>query len=865
MNSLVACSLLALSPTLCAQAFGPAELLSEPSQALVGARSFDAVDLDGDGDRDVLAVGSWYGELGWYENLGGGGFAALAEIPSATLHPSLVVSGDLDGDGDLDVVVGGDSLSWTENLGGGQFGASSLISGVRPSRLRLADLDADGDLDVATTGDGLPVRWYENPGAAGAWSEHVVGSSTGSTTLLLGATEDLDADGVADLLVTTSPGRLARVRRNLGGSFAAPTTLSATDVILALPADLDGDSDLDVLVSGVGAARLAWCPNLGGGAFGAAQVISTLGEAPWVLVAADLDGDGDADVAGHSPEDDLLVTFENLGGGVFGARRVVALTTSEVHELEAADLDGDGDAELVAAAYDDDTLAYYENLGGLQFGAEVRLSPPSIRRPSLVSAVDWDRDGDLDALTLDGEARRLWFNENRGSGEFGTPTLLGAVEFAVSSIAFADLDGDGDVDVVGASSVTNEVAWSANVAGRLAPWTPVGTPIPGADAVRAADLDGDGDSDVLVSTLTPGVPAMWIESLGGGAFGSTRAVATDAVTSAWLDAVDLDSDGDRDVLSVGVEGASWFASLGGGAFGPRSAMTAASLAPAACAADFDGDGDVDLVATRWSAPEVLWLENLGAGTFAAPLLLDATPSHLADLAAADVDADGDLDLVTGSPYGDEIAWYENLGAPSFAPRRLVTSPVHGVASLAAADLDHDGDAEVLAALPDDAQVAWFEALTHVGAPGCQGDAAGSICPCGNGGGEGGGCLNSTGHGAALRATGSASLTLDDLAPRATWLPAGQSVLLFSGSASLQAAGGSVFGDGLRCAGGTLQRHGARVADAGGVAAWSPGLAVASGWSAGETRVLQAWYRDPVGGPCGGGFNLTNSLALTFVP
>ncbi len=85
-------------------------------------------------------------------------------------------------------------------------------------------------------------------------------------------------------------------------------------------------------------------------------------------------------------------------------------------------------------------------------------------------------------------------------------------------------------------------------------------------------------------------------------------------------------------------------------------------------------------------------------------------------------------------------------------------------------------------------------------------------------------------------------------------------MLFTGNLALQGGNGVPFGDGLRLVGGALQRLGIESADAGGQARWGPGLAAIFGWSAGETRYFQVWYRDPVGGPCGTGFNLSNGLS-----
>jgi hypothetical protein len=54
-----------------------------------------------------------------------------------------------------------------------------------------------------------------------------------------------------------------------------------------------------------------------------------------------------------------------------------------------------------------------------------------------------------------------------------------------------------------------------------------------------------------------------------------------------------------------------------------------------------------------------------------------------------------------------------------------------------------------------------------------------------------------------------------------------------------------------------------VPDANGDASWGPGLGAMGGWAPGDQRFFQGWYRNPVGGPCGSTFNLTNGWALTF--
>jgi len=151
----------------------------------------------------------------------------------------------------------------------------------------------------------------------------------------------------------------------------------------------------------------------------------------------------------------------------------------------------------------------------------------------------------------------------------------------------------------------------------------------------------------------------------------------------------------------------------------------------------------------------------------------------------------------------------------------------------------------------------------IGTSGCYGDGGGTPCPCGNPGGSREGCANSSGSGAILSAYGSDDADDDLLTLLGSGLLPGQPSLAFDGDNAINGGNGIPFGDGLRCAGQNVVRLGVRVADANGDASWGPTYAN-DNWSNGDTKHYQLWYRDPVG-PCGGGFNLSNRLSLTFAP
>lgn len=140
----------------------------------------------------------------------------------------------------------------------------------------------------------------------------------------------------------------------------------------------------------------------------------------------------------------------------------------------------------------------------------------------------------------------------------------------------------------------------------------------------------------------------------------------------------------------------------------------------------------------------------------------------------------------------------------------------------------------------------------------------AAAPCANPAGAGRGCANgSNASGARLSASGTADVLNDSVTLLAEGLAPGQPGLFFQGTSQVAAGAGLAFGDGLRCAGGSVVRLEVAAADGGGSSASSPGLAAAGGVVAGDLRHYQLWYRDPVGSPCGSLFNLTNGYTIQW--
>ena len=144
---------------------------------------------------------------------------------------------------------------------------------------------------------------------------------------------------------------------------------------------------------------------------------------------------------------------------------------------------------------------------------------------------------------------------------------------------------------------------------------------------------------------------------------------------------------------------------------------------------------------------------------------------------------------------------------------------------------------------------------------CFGDGSGTPCPCLNDGLPGQGCANSTGQGSQMTWTGSNSISANDLVFTATNDTTGQFGLFFHGAGAVNGGLGNVFGDGLRCANGTVTRLQV-VSDVAGTGTTTVSISGTSGVVAGDTGFYQYWYRTP-SGPCGSSFNLSNAVRVIW--
>jgi len=688
-----------------------------------------AADIDGDGDMDILSAADMGARIVWHRNIDGqGNYSTPINISGAAFGYAKLQANDLDGDGDTDVLAGflNGRIVWYENTDGqGTFGPEQIIDTLVFSggNVYTSDIDGDGDIDIATAvSDTNKISWYENTDGQGNFGSVQVISSA-AWGIASSHLADLDGDGDVDILVTSTGDNRVSWHENTDGqgTFGPQQTISTTAInpVSTYASDIDGDGDLDVISASNNTNNLAWYENTDGqGTFGSIQVIGTVFGTGWVF-STDLDGDGDMDVLSATTSGSSILSWhENTDGqGTFGTRQSLIGFSSGTYSFSPADIDGDGDLDMLSATSGVDVINSYENIDGQgTFGSQKSIAP-LINLPSCVIANDLDGDGDMDIVTAsDFDDKVAWYENTDGQGTFGSQQIITTNADRVRWVYTSDLDGDGDLDILSASNNDNKIAWYENTDGQGTFGTQqiITTNATAATSVYAIDLDGDGDMDVLSASSTDDKIAWYENTDGQGSFGPQQIISTNANFAIVVYAGDLDGDGDMDVLSASASDGkiAWYKNTDGqGTFSSQQIISTNSNGiKSIYATDIDGDGDMDVVSgAANNSIDVAWYENTdGQGTFGSQQVISTAINSVGSVYATDLDNDGDVDVLVGTIFDDSVIWFENIdGQGTFGTQQDINTNTNHVRAVYAADIDGDGDMDVLSASQDDDKIAWF--------------------------------------------------------------------------------------------------------------------------------------------------------------
>jgi hypothetical protein len=558
---------------------------------------------------------------------------------------------DLDGDGKKDAIVGdGYNVDYFKNTGTisapvftAQTGTNNPFPQLitystqhRTNMISMGDLDNDGDFDmVISLHDHTEQTYYfENTGTSSAPSFvqqtgtdnpiSVITSNTG-THDIYNALVDIDHDGDLDIFVGHNDFYSYSTYSNDGVN----TTFFKNTGTASAPAFVEQPATANPLAIGIGYSN------------------STVS-----LSFVDIDGDGDYDALVANDNGSSLSYYKNTGTNSAAVFALQTGTNSPISQFNESisylnsrftDLDGDGDQDLIIGGKDG--VYYYKNTGtptAAVFDFTPGLNLGNNNKPAFV---DIDGDGDKDAVfgsvnTLHNVGLTYYKNIGTTSAPVYVDTTGTNNPFAITTSfdynqapAFTDMDGDGDLDLILGSQ--------------------------------------DGTFTYFKNNGTTTAPVFNYTS--GGGIGNNPLDGEDVGNMSTPAFVDLDNDGDKDMLSGSQNSGLFYYMNTGTATAPVYTLQTATDGPFATLSasyfsvptflDVDGDGDQDLIISSYNG--MAYYKNTGtasAAVFAEQTGTDnpfaIASSNKSAPAFMDIDNDGDMDLFVGN-YNGTVRLYEN--------------------------------------------------------------------------------------------------------------------------------------------------------------------------------------------------------------
>lgn len=524
--------------------------------------SLAVADFNGDGRLDLVVANAQSASVSIFLGAGDGTFQAGAPFLVDT-GPYSVVAADFNADGRQDVAVSNrisGSIAILLGNGDGTFrDPISFPVASGPGLLASGDFNGDGKADLAVLFDAtntLSIMLGTGDGFLARPVNYVLGASPNSLALV-----DLDGDGILDILAPDPVSRSVLILWGKpNGTFdAAPDYPVGAEPASVVAADLNGDGNVDLVVPNQGSSDYSVLLGNGDGTFRvlprAALTDPAAATRPRAAGVGDFNGDGipDLAIAIGSPLDRITILL-GKGDGTFkaGGNFNAGL---DPDSLVVADFNGDGELDLAVANSNQTSTTDFGNMTVLLGKGDGTFSAPAPYdagvRPFAIAAGDFNGDGVLDlAVSASGDAATQQpptaaIFLGQGDGTFQPAQYMVIAENRVTgpagSIAAADLNGDGNLDLVMTASNSIVILTGAGDGTFQQAAFPTSS---AASSVALADIDGDGKTDLVISHA--GEDMSYMLGNGDGTFQAETHFPGGA-SPVWAAAGDFNGDGKPDL------------------------------------------------------------------------------------------------------------------------------------------------------------------------------------------------------------------------------------------------------------------------------------------------------------------------------
>lgn len=470
-------------------------------------------------------------------------------------------------------------------------------------------------------------------------------------------------------------------------------------------ADFNNDGKLDILTANSLSASVSLFYGQGNGLFTYVDTITitptTPTSTPNGIIADDFNGDGNMDFALAkritTANPNVLVMIGD-GAGNFTTYANLAGGNNET-DLVSGDFDNDGLKDIVVMSSSSPGVHSFFKNNGTGFNAAVNSSPTGIGLPYYCRAVQWDSnvDANLDVLYIRDSPGRLVFMKGSGTGTFTTSQTI-TIGTNPRDVDVADLNGDGFNDAVVALYGSDSIAvMLGNGNGTYLSLSRYHSGGDGPQSLMIVDIDNDGDKDVMVANLTDFVMAIFKNDGAGNltlhrqhAFKDPQEITVGNFNSDAFPDIVFTSSGTKTLNFLGNDGSGGFTNYQTVYFPTLNALPNASAS-----ADFNGDGNTDLVTSNATGNTISYFSGAGAPNFLFTHVLNINASGTPiDVQAGDFNGDGNKDILVVEATSNLLAMYPGNGSGSFGA--AVTASCSGTPTrLISADLDADGDLDAI--------------------------------------------------------------------------------------------------------------------------------------------------------------------------